>query len=57
MLGVAMRALIINKSIQRVVIAFVDNINFYTNGRNYGNKIQMILDIYIVLYKAIGGTR
>ena len=33
-LGVAIRSPIVNKLIQRAVITFVDDTNFYTNGKN-----------------------
>ena len=56
MLEAVIRAPIINKSIQRAAIAFVDDTNFYINGRNYRNKIQRMLDIYIALYEATGGA-
>jgi len=43
-------------TIRRTAIVFVDDINFYTNSRNYRNKIQRMLDIYIALYGVIGGA-
>ena len=38
-LGVALQAPISNHTIQRAVIAFIDNMNFYTNRSQYKEKI------------------
>ena len=38
-LGAALRAPILNHTIQKAVIVFVDNTNFYTNGSKYKEKI------------------
>ena len=43
-----------NKDIECTVIAFVDNTSFYTNGQNYQNKIQIIVEEYTRLHKVIG---
>ena len=41
--------------IQRIAIAFVDDTNFYTNGPNYEEKMQLIMNLYTKLYEVIGG--
>jgi len=41
--------------IQRITIAFVDDTDFYINGRNYEIKMQLIIDLYTKLYEATGG--
>ena len=52
---VLLRAPILNKDIKYTVIDFIDDASFYTNGKNYQNKIQLIVEEYNILYKAIGG--
>jgi len=53
-LGVAMRLLIKNKSIQRTTITFIDDTNFYTNRKQYVAKIQAMINRYTSLYQVIG---
>ena len=55
-LEVALWALISNHTIQRVVIAFIDDTNFYTNRSQYKEKIQQMLAVYIRLYEVIGSA-
>ena len=51
-----MRLLIENKSIQRAAITFVDDTNFYINGKQYAVKIQAMINRYTSLYQATGGV-
>ena len=53
-LGVLMQSLINKKVKQRAAIAFVDDMNFYTNSRLCNKKIQQITNTYTRLCKGIG---
>jgi len=39
----------------RCAIAFVDDIDFYTNDKDFQEKIQLLMNIYTRLYEATGG--
>ena len=54
-LGAILLHPISNVIIQQIAIAFVDDTDFYTNGRNYKIKMQLIMDLYTKLYEATGG--
>ena len=54
-LGAILKNPISKVIIQRIAIAFVDDTDFYTNGRNYEMKMQLIMDLYTKLYEATGG--
>ena len=41
-----------NKLIQRVVIVFVDDTDFYANSESYESNIQEIMETYATLYEA-----
>ena len=43
------------RRIQRVVVAFVDDTDFYANGEEYNNNMQNIMTQYTSLYEATGG--
>ena len=53
-LGAIIEVIKSQKSLQRVAIAFVDDTNFYTNGPDFKQKMQEIINIYIKLYEATG---
>ena len=54
-LGAMLKHPITKEIIQRIAIAFVDDMDFYTNGPNYELKMQMIIDLYTKLYKVTKG--
>ena len=54
-LGAMLKDPISKEIIQRIAIAFVDDTDFYTNGPNYEQKMQLIMDMYTQLYEATGG--
>ena len=54
-LGAMLRHPISSVIIQWIAIVFVDDTNFYMNGPNYEEKMQLIMDLYTKLYKATGG--
>ena len=54
-LGAIIEIVKTNRIIQRVAIAFVDDTDFYTNGRGVDTKMQKIMNIYTSLYEATGG--
>ena len=51
-LGIKIYQLSTKTSIERIVIAFVDNTSFYSNRDNLQKKIIMIIQHYTRLYKA-----
>ena len=54
-LGVKITIVRIGKSIQRVVIAFVNDTNFCTNGPFSERKMHMIIKMHFALHEATGG--
>jgi len=54
-LGAMLKDPISKEIIQRIAIAFVDDTDFYMNGPNYEQKMQLIMDMYTQLYEATGG--
>ena len=54
-LGVVVRLLLSLVEFIRYAIAFVDDTDFYTNDRNFNEKMQLIMDMYTRLYEATGG--
>ena len=52
--GVIITVPILNSSIKRTAIAFVDDTSFYTNREDYKKKIQTIIERYTKLYEATG---
>ena len=42
------------KRIRRTIIAYVDDTDFYTNGKDFIEKIKEIIDLYVRLYEATG---
>ena len=54
-LGAMIRNPVSKRIIQRIAIAFVDDTDFYTNGQDYEEKMQLIMDLYTKLYEATGG--
>ena len=42
------------KRIRRTVIAYVDDADFYSNGKNCIKKIIEIIELYVMLYEATG---
>ena len=42
------------KRIRRTVIAYVDDADFFSNGKFCIKKIQELIDLYVRLYKATG---
>ena len=43
------------KEVQRVEIAFVDDSNFCTKGKESEKKMQKIVDYYMSMHEATGG--
>ena len=41
--------------LQRIAIAFVDDTDFFSTGRNAKSQMQQIMDVYTHLYEATGG--
>ena len=54
-LGVNILTPLLKRIFIRLAIAFVDNIDFYTNDKDFNRKIQLLIDIYTRLYKATKG--
>ena len=54
-LGIMIRLLISRITIQRVVLAFLDDTNLYSNKGNYIERIQIVINKYTRLFKVTGG--
>ena len=54
-LGVIMRLPLSFEEFTRCVIAFVNDIDFYTNNKDFQEKMQLLMDMYTRLYEATGG--
>jgi len=54
-LGVIARLPLSFEEFTRCVIAFVNDIDFYTNNKDFQEKMQLLMDMYTRLYEATGG--
>ena len=54
-LGVNVLTPLHKKTFNRLAIVFVDDIDFYTNDKDFNRKTQTLMDIYTHLYEATGG--
>ena len=53
-LGIKIKRLLTDDEIQRLAIAFVDDVDFFTNGRFFITNMQLIMNYCTTLCKAIG---
>ena len=52
--GVELVLLLSLKRIRRIVITYIDDTDFFLNGKTCIDKIQAIIDLYVQLYEATG---